>query len=128
MSCIDCRQGRFDVVITSQQAGAPAMSSWSPAHKYSISLQGKSVSAPSRDSFDSDDATGSSPQDGHVPAAQSSGSSAAPASAKQLASGPSLDVIREDEEHGPRRLSPGSSLHSIEVCTLPGQEWDKLPV
>ena len=78
------------------------------------------MSAPSGDSLDGDDASGSSTQDGHVPAAQSSGSSAAPASAKQLVPGPSLDVIREDEEHGPRRLSPGSSLHSIEVCTLQG--------
>ena len=76
------------------------------------------MSAPSGDSFEGEDASGHSPSDGHEPAAQSSGSSAAPASAKQLAPGPSLDVIREDEEHGHRRLSPGDSLDSIEVCTL----------
>lgn len=77
-------------------------------------MQGKSISLPSSDSFDGDDVRGSSAADGSMSANPASDSTASAASspAKQVAP---LDVIREDEEDKPRQLSPGSSLHSIEV-------------
>lgn len=80
-------------------------------------MQGKSVSLPSGDSFDSDDIRGSSATDSRTtsnPALDSTASTASSA-AKQLAH---LDVIREDEEDKYRQLSPGHSLHSVEVGSL----------
>lgn len=96
------------------QAGASAISFWLP-YKHATASQGNPASTPS---WDSNDASSSSPAVGQAPAAQSLGSSVAPAPAKQLIPGPSLDVINEDEEHGHRHLSPGHSLHSVEVCKL----------
>ena len=86
-------------------------------------MQGKLVSLPSGDSFDSDDVRGSSATDGPMTAHPASDSTACAASspAKQLAP---LDVIREDEEDKPHELSPGNSLHSEVGSLLVATEID----